>query len=104
MQSAVGAEPEAAVARRQERIDAVQPSAHHGPVSAIKRPDPVLGGGPDPAVGGLGEADYGLRRASIGRGKDSPLLVVVPGCATIAAHPQVAILGGEQAAEIAAGR
>ena len=60
------------------------------------------GGAPDLPVRQFGEADDRLRAAAVGRDERSPLLLVVPGRATLAAHPEVAILGGEQGREAAA--
>ncbi len=85
-------------------VDAVQPHSHRGPVPAVERPDLVRGGAPDLAVRQFGEADHGLRAAAVGRDERAPFLVVVTGGAVIAAHPEIAVLGGKQRREIGAGR
>ena len=104
VQAAFVGDPQAAVTGADEGVDAVHPRPHRRPVPAVERPDLVRGSAPDLPVRQFGEADDGLRAASVGRGERSPLLIVVAGGAAIAAHPQVAVLGGEQRRETAARR
>src|ERR1017187_5689069 len=96
--------PQAAVTGPDEGIDAVHACPHRRPVPTVERPDLVRRNAPDLPVRQFSEADNGLRAAAVGRGERSPLLLVVASDAAIAAHPQVAILSGEQGRKAATGR
>src|SRR5208282_999326 len=95
-EAAVGADPQAAVTGGNQRIDAIQPDAHGGPVPTVEGPDLVLGGAPELAVGELSEGDDGLGRTAVGRGESPPTQFVEPGRAAITADPKVAVVGGEK--------
>src|ERR1043166_9445739 len=87
----VGSNPDAAVLRAQHGIDAVKPSAHVSPISAVKLPDSVFGGAPDSAVVHFDEREFPAGKGLIIGGEGTPLLVVLPGDARIRAEQEITI-------------
>src|ERR1043166_5029453 len=96
VQAAVGGHPKAGIAGAQDGVDAIESAAQDRPVPAIKLPNFIGCGTPDSAIGRLGEAQGAFGGGLIGGGKRTPLLIVVPGSATVTAEPPVAVLRLEE--------